>query len=137
MKKYEFLEHTADTKLRAYGKNIEEQFSNAALALTAVMFDPEKIEEKITKSIAIKGSDLKSLLYNFIEELLYLIDTQSFIVHKVTGIKISEMNKKHILSATLIGDKISDKYENFGSVKAVTYNEMEIKPDYVQVVLDI
>jgi len=137
MKKYEFFDHTADTKFRAYGKNIEEQFSNAALALIAVMFDPEKIQEKITKSISIKGSDLKSLLYNFLEELLYLIDTESFIVHKVTGIKIGEINKKHILTATLIGDKISDKYENIGSVKAVTYEEMEIKEGYVQVVLDI
>ena len=52
MKKYEFLEHTADTKFRAYGKNLEEQFSNAAIALIAVMFDPEKIEEKIIKSIS-------------------------------------------------------------------------------------
>ena len=137
MKKYEFFEHTADAKFRAYGKSIEEQFSNAALALIAVMFDPEKIQEKITKSITIKGNDLKSLLYNFLEELLYLIDTESFIVHKVTGIKIGEIGKKHILTATLIGDKISDKYENMGSVKAVTYSEMEIKPDYVQVVLDI
>ena len=84
MKKYEFFEHTADAKFRAYGKNIGEQFSNAAIALIAVMFDPEKIEEKITKSVTIKGNDLKSLLYNFLEELLYLIDTELFIVHKVT-----------------------------------------------------
>ena len=137
MKKYEFLEHTADVKFRAYGKNIEEQFSNAVIALTSVMFNPDKIEEKITKSISIKGNDLKSLLYNFLEELLYLIDTESFIIHKVTGIKIGEMNKKHILTATLVGDKIGDKYHNIGSVKAVTYEEMEIKEGYVQVILDV
>ena len=137
MKKYEFFEHTADVKFRAYGKTTEECFSNAVIALTSVMFDPDKIEEKITKSISIKGNDLKSLLYNFLEELLYLIDTESFIIHKVTGIKIGEMNKKHILTATLVGDKIGDKYHNIGSVKAVTYEEMEIKEGYVQVILDV
>ena len=137
MKKYEFFEHTADVKFRAYGKTTEECFSNAVIALTSVMFNPDKIEEKITKSISIKGNDLKSLLYNFLEELLYLIDTESFIIHKVTGIKIGEMNKKHILTATLVGDKIGDKYHNIGSVKAVTYEEMEIKEGYVQVILDV
>ncbi|MBI4447407.1 archease [Candidatus Woesearchaeota archaeon] len=137
MKRYEFFEHTADVKFRAYGKNAEEQFSNAALALTSVMFNPDKIEEKITKPIKINGNDLKSLLYNFLEELLFLLDTESFITRKVTGIKISEINKKHILTANLVGDKISGKYENIGAVKAVTYNEMEIKKDYAQVVLDV
>ena len=49
MKKYEFLEHTADAKFRAYGKSHEEAFSNAAQAMISVMADPAKIEPKEKK----------------------------------------------------------------------------------------
>ena len=41
--KHKFLPHTADVKFRAYGKSLEEAFSNAALALTEVIADPKKV----------------------------------------------------------------------------------------------
>ena len=43
MKKYEYLEHTADTKFRAYGETMEETFTNAALAMMNVMVDAIKV----------------------------------------------------------------------------------------------
>ena len=55
MKQYEFLEHTADVKFRAYGKTLEEAFSNAALATSAVMTDVKKIKGKIEKTIAVQS----------------------------------------------------------------------------------
>jgi len=131
--KYKFLEHTADVKFQAFGKTLEEAFSNSALALTKVMTD-NKVKEKIQKKIKIKGNDKKSLLYNFLEEFLFLIDTKNFILSKVKNIKISNNN----LIATLIGDNLKN-YEIKTHIKAVTYNDMlvEEKPFKVQVVLDI
>ena len=64
--KYEFLDHTADAKFRAYGKSLEEAFSNAAAALTGIMFDAEKVEAKTNKSIQVEAGDLKSLLVAFL-----------------------------------------------------------------------
>ncbi len=135
--KYEFFEHTADAKFRAYGKNLEECFSNAAEAMISIMIKPETVEPKITKNISVNGTDLKSLLYNFLEELLFLIDAEFFIMHRVASIKINPMGKKYMLNATIEGDKLSEKYSTTGDVKAVTYNEMEVKENYVQVVVDI
>ena len=130
--KYEFLEHTADAKFRAYGKNLNEQFLNAALAMTSIMFDPKKVKPKIKKEIKIKGLDQKSLLYNLLEELLYLMDTEFFLLNKVSNLKI----KDNTLTATLYGDKASN-YKTTGDVKAVTYQQMEITKNYVQVIVDI
>lgn len=137
MQKYEFLEHTADAKFRAYGKNIEECFANAALAMTAIMTDPENVEPKITKSISAIGNDLKNLLYNFLEEFLFLIDSENFILNKVKDIKINPKGRKYLLNATVVGDRINDKYKIETGIKAVTYMDMEVKEDYVQVVVDI
>lgn len=132
--KFKFLEHKADAKFQAFGKSLEECFSNAALAFTSVMIDYKKIKPKITKKISAKGTDLKNLLYNFLEQLVILVDTQNFIVSKVKSLKI----KNKTLTAELIGDNIKN-YEVHNHIKAVTYNQMEIKekPYIVQVIVDI
>ncbi len=140
--KYEFFEHTADAKFRAYGKNMEEAFSNAAIAMTSLIFDTEKIELKINKAIEAKGTDLKSLLVSFLSEFLYLHDAEGFILGKIVSITINKQAEGYRLAAIAKGDAYSDKYEVLGDVKAVTYNEMEIKEEqkgrcWVQVVVDI
>ncbi len=133
--KYKFLEHKADAKFQAFGETLEEAFSNSAIAMTSIMTDPEKVKGNIVKKIQIKGNDKKSLLYNFLEELLILLDTENFILHEVKKIKI----KENELTAELIGDELNNNYEVKSDVKAVTYNNMEIKenPFIVQVVCDI
>ncbi|MBW3011563.1 archease [Candidatus Woesearchaeota archaeon] len=131
--KYEFLEHTADAKFRAYGRDLEEQFANAALAMYSIFVDTENVDADIEKEVEVEGSDEKSLLYNWLEELLYLIDAEEFMLNSVKEIKI----EKFKLTATLVGSKFKEKYELLGGVKAATYNEMEITPEYVQVVVDV
>lgn len=137
MEKYKFLQHTADAKFQAYGETMEHAFENAALAMFSVMTKTEKVEPNLKRKISIKGEDMKSLLYNFLEELLFLMDSEGFILNKIEKIKID--NNK--LTAIAIGDKISDDYDVHGEVKAVTYNEMEIKDEegkcMVQVVVDL
>ena len=134
--KYKFFEHTADAKFQAYGKTLEEAFANAARAMFAIMTDVKKIKPKIKKEIQVKGIDQKQLLYNFLEEFLFLIDTKSLLLSKVEEIKI----KNNELKAVALFDK-ADNYETQGDVKAVTYQEMEIKKEkgrfVVQVVVDI
>ena len=133
--KYEFFEHTADVLFKAYGKNVEEQFSNAALALFSLVYDPLKVKPHLTRKIVVKGKDIQALLYAFLEELLFLLDTEFFLLHEVLSLKI----KEDTLTATLTGDVISSRYnvKEGMDIKAVTYHEMKITPSYVQVLLDI
>ena len=74
------------------------------------------------------------------EELLFLIDTENFLLNHVEEIVIHEKEGKYFLEAIAIGDK-ADNYETNGDIKAVTYNEMEIKEEkgkvMVQIVLDL
>ena len=49
MEKFKFKPHTADVKFLAYGKDLEEAFTNAALATTAVMTE-DPVKSKITKN---------------------------------------------------------------------------------------
>ena len=139
--KYKFLKHTADIKFRAFGKTLNEAFENSAIAMFQVMYSG-KIKSKIKKKLEIKGKDLESLLYNFLEELLVYLDSEDFFLSKV---KV-KMNKPIAsqdslkLEAEISGDKTKN-YEIGLSIKAVTYHSMIIKKSngqwFTQVVLDV
>lgn len=135
--KYRFLQHTADAKFQAFGSRLEEAFANAALAMFSIMIEPEKVKPKLDREISIDGKDEKALLYNWLEELLYLLDSEGFLLNSVRRISI----KGHILEAVVAGDLVSNEYKTHGDVKAATYSEMEIKKEkdkcMVQVVVDI
>jgi SHS2 domain-containing protein len=134
--KFKFLEHTADMKFQAYGKTIEEAFENAAYALKEVMYGKLKIKEKIKKKIEVSGKDNESLLYDFLEEFLYLLDAEDFLL---SGIKSIKMKDKK-LTAEIIGDK-GENYQFTNNVKAITYNQMFVKQKegkwLAQVVVDV
>ncbi len=143
MKQYEFLEHTADAKFKAYGNDFGEAFSNAAKAMVSLMYDSELVAASHIEEIKAEGKDMGQLLYKFLEEFLFLQDSKQFVLHGFPKeIKIMESKGKFSLKAEATGDyldKTDEKYEVSPVVKAVTYNEMKIseKPLYVQVVLDI
>jgi len=134
--KYKFLEHTADIKFQAFGKNLEEAFENSALAMTKAMFEG-KIKEVKKKKIEVKGKDYESLLYNFLEELLFLLDSENFFL---ASCKVKINKDKFELSAELLGDSVKN-YSPSLDVKAVTYNQMFVKQTsgtwVAQVVLDV
>jgi SHS2 domain-containing protein len=133
--KYEFLEHTADVKFRAYGKNLDEAFENTILAFSEIVGKGKKIKNKIKKKIELGGDDRKNLLYCFLDELVYLIDAECFVVSSGT-VRI----KGNVLKAELEGDDSSD-YKHLASVKAATYSEMEVEEKkgkvVIQAVMDI
>ena len=138
MKKFEYLSHTADIKFKAYGKNIEEAFINSAEALKEAM-TKDKISAKTRKGIGIMGDDMESLLYNFLEEVIFLLDSENFIISKVENIIISEENG-FSLKCDFLGDH-SENYDFTEHVKAITYHEMKIKKSKegceITVVLDV
>ena len=131
--RYEYLEHTADVKFRAYGKDLDEAFCNAAYALKNVL-STDEVESKVSKKIDIKAEDEKSLLYDFLEWFIIALDSEDFILGKIKNLEI----KNNSLKAEVFGDSV-EKYEIHTHIKAPTYQEMEIVKDdkvMVQVVVD-
>jgi len=133
---YEFLEHTADVKFRAEGATVEEMFSSAADAMNDTIRGDIKILEQRAVTFDVDGKDLEELLYNFLEEFLFLLDVEDFLVSSVKEISVKD-NK---LKAVVVGD-FAENYKFTNDVKAVTYSEMkieEVNGDYsCEVVLDV
>lgn len=141
MKKFEMLHHTADAKFRAYGKTLEEAFSNAAIATFEVMTKTKLIKPELTMHIDVKSKNLRELLYDYIQDLIVMVDVEGFMLNKVKSIKIKGSEKGGWkLSAVLKGDHY-EKYDVHTPIKAMTYSDIkieEIKEGYMlQVVVDI
>lgn len=126
--KFEFLEHTADSKFRAKGNTLEEAFENAALATFETMIDTEKIDANLTEKINISSQNYEELFYNWLSELIYIFSFKN-IVFKDFEVRIKE-NKKKRLRAKAIGEKIDLNKHNFETeVKAITYHQLKIEKD--------
>jgi SHS2 domain-containing protein len=136
--KFEMLPHTSEAKFRAYGKTIEERFVNAGMAVMEIMFDTAKLEPKVRKQVVIKGRDQRTLLHNWLEELLFMLDTDLFVLVKVEKPKITQTNDMWTFQAIIFGQKADQATHRRGpEVKAITYDELEVTDDYVQVVVDV
>lgn len=136
MKKFTFLSHTADIKFQAFGKTLEECFENSGLATANSIFDG-KVKNKKIKKIKVKGNNLISLLYNFLDEVIYLFDAENFLIGELK-VKIN----KNVLKAELNGDDAkSYNKSKMDHIKSVTYSEMfveKVDAGFVcQVVLDV
>ena len=127
MKKFVFLEHTADAKFQAFGKSIEECFENSALAVNSVECDLKKVATKQKLSIEAKAESLEELLHKFLEELLFQMETREMLF---SGFKIKINLEKNSLSADCFGEKINKKkHELKTQVKAITWNSFFLKKE--------
>ncbi|MHA1590720.1 MAG: archease [Candidatus Njordarchaeales archaeon] len=141
-KSFRYLEeHTADVAFEAYGKDLNEAFSNAAKAMFNVMTDISRVEKKITKKVSVRDEDLRGLLKKWLEELLFLFDAEG-IVFSDFKVEIKKENEEWALTGEAYGEPFDpDKHSSHLEVKAVSYHMMEIGEKdgekFVRVILDI
>ncbi|MBN1329493.1 MAG: archease [Candidatus Heimdallarchaeota archaeon] len=136
---YEFLEHTADIIVRAIGKDLKEAFTQGALGFYDVITNIEAIEEKIIHEVKIKSEDLESLLFDWINQLIYLFDTELFISNNIQIVKMAKNdNGQYELIAELKGEEFDKtKHPPESEVKAMTYSFMKINEQSVEFTLDL
>lgn len=76
---FENFEHDADVGVRGRGATVAEAFANAARALTAVMTDPAAVRESVSLEIACEAGDPESLLYDWLNALVFEMSTRSLV----------------------------------------------------------
>ena len=142
MKRFRFLEHTADAYVEAYGADLEEAFGNAGAAMTDVMTELETVEPRNEEKIVVEAQDEPALLYNWLEELLLEFELKGKIYSRfeVTGIKKTSDGFR--LEAKAWGEAYdSSKHLSKVGIKAATYHQMEILKEpgsvIVRFILDI
>jgi len=125
--KFEYLDHTADVQCHAWGADLPEAFANVGLAMYNYM-TPIKgitVDESLSRSFEAEGHDLQSLLFNFMDELLFVFHTEFFVARRLRVTKLDR--ESWTIEAKAEGGKFSrDLHECGTEVKAITYSAMQI-----------
>lgn len=135
MKRFEELDHTADVGLRAYGETLDELFANAGAGMFSLITDLDTVKPVGEYEVRVKAEDLKSLLFDFLSELLFVHETQKLLFSEFEA-KVRDL----AVDARVRGERIDrDRHPLHANVKAVTYHEMIVDPEggVAQVIFDI
>jgi SHS2 domain-containing protein len=137
-----FLDHPSDVYVEVRAKSLEEAFALSGMAVYEVMTDVSRVRRDEEVEVTVNGFDLYSLLYSWLEELIYLFDSKGFLGSEVKVKEVARDRRGFILKAVICGEKYDAKrHESKTAIKAATYHLMEIKKEddeyVVRFVLDI
>ncbi|MGI9647587.1 MAG: archease [Acidimicrobiia bacterium] len=135
--RYEVLDHTADTGIRAYGITSHELFENAAWGMFDLMYHLEELSPIRDLPVVAAGDSYEDLLFNWLSELLYQSETMElalcyFVVDRLEegGVQGSAGGIPHA-TVELQGPPI----------KAVTYHDLTVveNPDtwWARIIFDV
>jgi len=137
-KTFEIIDHTADIGIIAYGKDVKELFSNAALALFSLITEPENIEEKSHLNLKVRSEDRDSLLVEWLNELIYFFDAKHILFNRFDIERLTHNE----LKAICYGEGFDPmKHKIKRGVKAATYHMLKLDKNNdgykAQIILDI
>ncbi len=138
-KDFEVINHTADVGVVAYGVNLSQAFANAARALFSLITEPESVEETLSWDIELRAPDEESLLVEWLNELIYLFDTEHILFRRF---EISGLGGGR-LRARGYGERVnSSRHQLKTGIKAATYHMLSVSQDEdnvyrVKVIFDI
>ena len=118
---YKFVKGpTSDVKFEAYGKSLNELFENAALAVSSVMCDVRKVKARKVVEVAIEGRDSQDLLFDWINQVIALVDINGMFFSKF---KVNVSGKS--LKAECYGEEAKPE-NSLTVVKSATYHEFKL-----------
>lgn len=136
-KDFEILEHTADSGIIAYGRDLRGAFKNAARGMFSLITDLDSIGEVVRRDIELDAPDREGLLVAWLNELIYLFDTDNILFRRFDITELSDNR----LKARIYGERVDRaKHELKMEIKAVTYHMLKVSQGdgyRIQVLFDI
>jgi SHS2 domain-containing protein len=124
MVNFEFLDHTGDLGIRVFGENMTDLFRHAAEALFHVITDPQTIRSAKARKIMIQGNGLNELMVGWLNEFIYLFDTQGLLFYNFDILSLNEQ----ALQATVRGEPYDEsRHPIKTTVKSATYHQLRIR----------
>lgn len=126
--KYEYLDHTADVQLHSWGDSLKEAFEQCGIAMFGYMTEIDKVEIKQCSEIEATGNDLENLLFQFLNELLFLFSCEPFLICSKLNITEFIVEGEELrIKCKCYGEEFTlGKHPQGTEVKAITYSAMQI-----------
>jgi len=117
--------HEADIGVRGIGRTREEAFEEAAIALTAVITNPDSVGCTESVTVDCEAPDPELLFVDWLNALVFEMATHKMLFSRFHV----EFNGMH-LHATACGEAIDvARHEPAAEVKGATYTELEVRED--------
>lgn len=136
MKRFQLVEHTADTGLIACGEDLAGAFANAAYGLFSIITNVSRVRAAQSRVVTVSAGDIEGLLFNWMNHLIYLFDVEHLLFKRFD---MTDFNEKS-LRATCRGERYDpSRHELKLGVKSATYHLLKIdrEKNTVQVILDV
>ncbi|MFI5400358.1 MAG: archease [SAR324 cluster bacterium] len=117
---YEFLEHTADVRMRVTGTSLERLFSDALAGLMDLLRPGSPTGPALRRPVSLSAGDATALLVDFLSDALLGALTRR---ERYDGLVVLELTEERI-EAELVGAPVAGFADD---VKAVTYHEAELR----------
>ncbi len=122
---WEHYSHPADMGIRGFGRTREEAFAQAALALTAIVTDPARIEPRTAVAIVSEEDDDEMLFWYWLSAVLYEMATRNMLFARFEVVPIDGG-----IRATAWGEAVDiARHEPAVEVKAATYADLKVECD--------
>ncbi len=119
---WEHFSHGSDIGVRGFGRTVEEAFEQAALALTAVVADVSKIEQRESAEVHCEGPDLELLLVSWLNAIIYEMAVRRMLFSKFR-VAISDRS----LIGTLVGERVdSERHQLAVEAKGATVTALRV-----------
>jgi SHS2 domain-containing protein len=123
MKRFDVVEHTADTGIVAYGTDMPEAFANAAYGMFSLMADLRQVREETSRYVEAEASDRESLVVSWLNELLYIFDAERIIFRRFDILQVTNTR----LKAEVYGERVdASRHRLRGGIKAATYHMLKV-----------
>jgi tRNA nucleotidyltransferase (CCA-adding enzyme) len=120
---WEHFPHEADMGIRGTGMTKSQAFEQAALAMTAVVTDPQRVAPQTEKHFRCEAPDDELLLVDWLNALIY----EMACGHMVFG-QFDVKIKDHHLEAVARGEPVDrKKHEPAVEIKGATYTELSVR----------
>jgi SHS2 domain-containing protein len=90
---YRILDHTADIGVEVHGATLADLFSQAAFALVDLLTDRGALTGETERIIRVEGADLEDLWINYLREILYQFNGESFLLKDIPEINFTSPTK--------------------------------------------
>jgi SHS2 domain-containing protein len=136
MKSFKLIEHTADTGLEACGGTLAEAYANAACGMFSIIAGLEDVEERVSRRVEVDSDEAESLLFEWLNSLLYYFDVETLLFKRFD---ITEFSEKHLVAECHGEAYDPSRHRLKTGVKSATYHQLEVDraKNRVQVIFDV
>lgn len=125
-KDFQILEHTADIGIQAQAETLSGLFVSIACGLSDVLSESDPPTPDKTVAVEVEGGDYEELLVNWLNEILYLLESRKLFP---VGFLIDSLDSEHLKGRVHGFTLDSDKARLDREVKSATYHQLKVEKE--------